>query len=234
MRHKLLIIDDEPEVRNAIHGVLSSRFDVLTASSGEEGIQIAKEKRPDVILLDLLMGGMDGIATSKALRETSATRDIPIIMMTATNDDDRRADALLAGVDDLVSKPFRPKEFLLRILGKLRAKAHDEGAAVCLQEVLTCGNLTLDPNRMEATIDGHHMELTVIDMKLLRFFIRNKGLILSREQIPDAVWHDRSVSDRVVDNRALSLRKKLADFDHEIVSVYGAGYGLKSRQAGNA
>lgn len=228
-RHKLLIIDDEPSVRKAIETVFSRRFEVITAAGGEEGVRKAREHLPDLILLDLVMSGMDGIATCRALRAYSSTWNIPVIVMTATNDDDHRAEALILGVADLVSKPFRPKEFMIRILNQL-GKDRKTEPEVRRGGIIHCGNLQLDPDSFEASIDGVRVAITPVDFKLLKFFVRHKGIILSREQILNAVWKERDVSDRVVDNHILSLRKRLTAFNHEIVAVYGAGYGLRPRK----
>lgn len=172
------------------------------------------------------MPGVDGITVCKQLKEDPWTAKIPVLIMTASDSDERRAEALLAGADDLASKPFRPKEFLLRIANKIQ-KAREHGEKAPVQEILKCGNLTLDLGRLEASIDGRSVQLSVIEIQLLRLLIRHKTQILRRDFLLDAVWHDKDVSDRVVDNHIVSLRKKLTDFDHEIVSVYGAGYGIK-------
>jgi len=226
--YKLLIIDDEPEVREAIRGVLYDRFDVFTASNGRDGLKIACENRPDVILLDIIMPEMDGIAVCRSLRANPATQDISIIMMTATQDDDRRARALLAGADDLASKPFRPREFLVRIDNQIR-RSREKTEIHSKKRIVSCGNLTLDFGKLQATVNNQLIDLTVLEFNLLRFFIKNKDQILKRDIILDAFWDEKEVSDRVVDNHILWLRKKLQGFDHELISVYGAGYGLRRR-----
>jgi two-component system alkaline phosphatase synthesis response regulator PhoP len=223
-KNKVLIIDDEKEVREAIRSVLTRHFDVLTASDGTSGIRSAREENPDLILLDLLMPGVDGIQVCRTLKSEPATKSIPIIMITATNDDDRRAEALLAGADELTSKPFRPREFLVRINSIINGS---HGSAIQNEPVLECGNVRLDPNKLEVTVNGTRTDMTVLEIKLLALLIRNRGNILKRQQILDAVWQEKEVLDRVVDNHILSLRRKLAGFDHDLVSVYGAGYGIK-------
>ena len=223
---KILIIDDEREVREAIRAVLMRDYVPLSASDGHSGIRIAKSERPDLILLDLLLPGMDGIEVCRILKGANETRDIPIIIITATSDDDRRAEALLAGADELTSKPFRPREFMVRI-NALISSSKSAAGSITMEPVLECGNMRLDPNRLEVTINGTLVEMTVLEIRLLALLIRNIGMILKRQQILDAVWQERDVLDRVVDNHILSLRRKLAGFDHELVSVYGAGYGIK-------
>ena len=230
-QYKLLIIDDDLGIREAIQAVLSSQFIIVTAPDAKTGIKRAIEETPDLILLDILMVGMNGIEACKAIRATPGISNIPIIMITATHDDERRAEALLAGADDLVSKPFRPKEFIARILAKLGNSPGQAGEAdyvLTPRGHISCGNLEIDLDKFEATVGGEPLVLTGIEVKLLKLFVKNKDRILAREQILDAIWKDKSVSDRAIDNHILSLRKKLTTFDHEIVSVYGAGYGLKS------
>jgi DNA-binding response OmpR family regulator len=223
---RLLIIDDEIEIREAISGVFGSHFEILTASSGIEGLMAAAALRPDLIILDLLMPGMDGTTVCRQLRANANTRQIPIIVMTAIEDDNQRAAALLAGADDLTSKPFRPKEFLIRIENQLRNSQKNQGE-ILESKVLFCGNLTLDLKKFEAKIDSRSVDLSVSEFSIIKLLVENKDRILNRSEIINTVWIKRNISNRVVDNQILCLRKKLLGFNCEIVSVYGMGYGLK-------
>lgn len=222
-RHTILIVDDEPDNRELIEHILSSKFNVLAAPDGEEGIRIARAQQPDLILLDITMPKMDGIAVCETLRGNEATRHIPIIMLTAATDLDRRVKSFSTGADDFISKPFKPQELLARIQSKIRRVEERTGK----QDVVACGNLTLDLRKIEASIEGTPLALSVLEFNLLKCFVTNKDRVMSRDRILEAVWRDSVVSDRTVDTHIVSLRKKLTGFDHEITTVYGAGYVLK-------
>lgn len=127
LEYRLLIVDDDAEVREAIAEALASRFQIITASDANDGFEKAQTSKPDAIVLDVMMPGRDGIALCKDLREDERTKTIPILMLTAVDDDDRRAQALIAGANDLVSKPVRPHELFVRLLKILLRTA--KGAA---------------------------------------------------------------------------------------------------------
>lgn len=222
-KRKVLIIDDEPDNRELIDHILSDKFRVLSAQDGEEGLRVARSELPDLILLDITMPKLDGIAVCEALRSNEATRHIPIIMLTASSDVDHRIKSYMTGADDFLSKPFRPQELVARVVSKIRRVEERVGK----EEVIDCGNLKLDLKKLEVTIDGKVIVLSVLEFNLLKCFVQNKDRVMSRERILEAVWRDSVVSDRTVDTHIVSLRKKLSGFDHSISTIYGAGYVLK-------
>lgn len=228
-KEKLLIVEDDPILRDAMCRVLSANFEVVSAGDGAEGLRLARKELPDLILLDILMPGMDGIEVCRRLKHEQTTCAIPIILITASDDDDCRLRGLQAGADDLVSKPFRLKEITFRIQSKIQLAREQRLPA----ELLPCGNLVLDCPNFKASIAGKSIDLTRMESALLRILIRHGGHIVGREVLLNAVWNGKDVSNRVVDNHVLTLRKKLVGFDHEIVSVYGGGYGIKSREEGS-
>lgn len=228
-KQNLLLIEDDPAFAHAVTAAFEPQFRVSVAGSAEEGIKLAEMEKPDLILLDIMLPVMDGIAACRELKSRADTADIPVIIVTSREDDERRSEALLAGADDLVSKPLRPKELLLRIQARLRARTAAAGSN-SRHGVLSCGNLKLDLDKLEVRIGGRSIRLTSTDMRLLRFFMLSKGNVMSRQSLLDAVWPDKSVNDRVVDNRILALRKKLRGFNHNFITVYGVGYCLREKR----
>lgn len=222
-RHTVLIVDDEADNRELIEHILSSKFNVIMAADGEEGVRIARASQPDLILLDITMPKMDGIAVCETLRNNEATRHIPIIMLTAATDLDAKVKSFMTGADDFLSKPFKPQELMARVVSKVRRIEERQGK----DESLACGNLVLNMRKLEASINGNPLTLSVLEFNLLKCFVQNKDRVMSRDRILEAVWRDSIVSDRTVDTHIVSLRKKLTGFDHEISTVYGAGYVLK-------
>jgi DNA-binding response OmpR family regulator len=176
------------------------------------------------------MPGMDGITVCEKLRSSEITRHIPIVILSGVADVDQRIKVFLTGADDFVTKPFRIKELAARVESKLRrVREVEEGM---LQpdrspEKITCGNLTLDSSKIEVSINGKVVPLSVLEFNLLRFIVVNADRVISRETILQNVWKDAVVTDRTVDTHIACIRKKLKDFDHVISTIYGAGYILK-------
>lgn len=226
-KRKVLIVDDEADNRDLVDQILSEKFEVVTAADGEEGLRMARAELPDLILLDITMPKLDGISVCETLRTNEATKHIPIIMLTASSDVDHRIQSFMTGADDFVPKPFRPKELVARVQSKIRRIEERSGK----DEMLTVGNLTLNMKKLEATVSGKALQLSVLEFNLLKCFVQNKDRVMSRERILESVWRDSVVSDRTVDTHIVSLRKKLEGFDHVIATVYGAGYILKKENA---
>jgi two-component system phosphate regulon response regulator PhoB len=221
-----LVIDDEENYRVLARDILARHFNVLTASDGEEGVRLARNTRPDLILLDILMPKLDGVAACEMLRSYEATRHIPVIMVSGTGSANQRLSAFSAGADDFISKPFSASELLVRVQSKIRRVS--EGGLE--KRTLRAGNLVLDCELCEACIAGKPVALTKTELKLLRAFLEHRNTLLTREWFLKAVWNDCVVSDRNVDTQIMSLRKKLKGFDRAIRTVYGSGYLLKDEE----
>ncbi len=191
---KVLIVDDEPGNRELVKDILSKKYEVIGAGDGEEGRRVAIAEIPDLILLDVTMPKMDGITLCKELRSHEATKHIPIIMLTAMNDDETRVDSFMKGADDYLPKPFKPTELLARVISKLRRVDEARGTT----RVIECGNLTIDEDKMLVKLAGKNVELSALEFDLVRYFVKNKEKVLSRERILEAVWRDNSVSDRTI------------------------------------
>jgi two-component system alkaline phosphatase synthesis response regulator PhoP len=226
-KNRLLIIDDEQESREAFQELLSRNFEVYLASDGAQGLEVAKQVHPDVMMVDIQMEGLDGISVCKLVRRTPELKCTPIIMVSAFSDENWRTESFLWGADDFIAKPFSSSELMARILAKLCwvRQPKDE----LLNCVHHCGNLHLDQRKLEATIDGKIIQLTPFEFNLLKFFVSNREQILSRERLLSEVWHDSVVTHRTVDTHVYTLRKKLQCFDYEFRTIHGAGYILKPR-----
>lgn len=222
-KRKILIVDDEADIRDMVEQLLAEQFTVLKAPDGEAGFKVARAELPDLIILDISMPKLDGFGLCEQLRTNASTRDIPIIMLTVSTDVDVRTKSFLTGADDFVPKPFQPKEFVARVQSKIRRLEERQGNA----ERIECGNLVLDMKRLDALLNGRSLGLSVLEFNLLKCFVENKERVMSRERILEAVWRDAIVTDRTVDTHIVSLRKRLEGFDYTIATVYGAGYVLK-------
>lgn len=221
---KILLIDDDLDHRVPLQGLLEMEgYEVLAASDGEEGFRMARSELPDLVLLDIRMPKVDGIEACRMLRSNEATRSIRIIMLTADDSPETRIRAFNLGADDYVARPFRFEELLARIRSKLRRVEELSQP----QRVLTCGNLYLDLDRMEAKVGQQPVTLSVLEFDLLSFLLKNRERVLSRQKILEAVWRDSVVTERTIDTHVALLRKKLTGFDHRITTIYGAGYSIK-------
>jgi DNA-binding response OmpR family regulator len=223
---KLLLIEDDLENQALLRDVLGDRYRVIFAKDGEEGFRMARAETPDLVLLDLMMPKLDGVETCGLLRSHEATRHIPIIVLTASSDFEMQLKALDLGADDLLQKPFRPRELLARISTKLRRIEENKRPVSHLK----CNDLEMDLDRFECRIRGDLIVLSVLEFNLLRYFVENFNRVLSREKILQAVWRDAVVTDRTVDTHMTSLRKKLQNSSLAFATLYGAGYILKARK----
>lgn len=222
-KHKVLIVEDNADTAEMLKDALSDQFEVIIALDGNAGHALAAKERPQLVLLDLGLPGMSGVEVCRALRSSDSTRHIPIIIVTGSIDNEQCEQAFLAGADDCIFKPYHTKELMARIASKIRRVEE----LMKQDDVLSCGNLTLNSSKLEATINGSPTKLSVLEFNLLKYLVKNKDRVLSREKILDAVWSGVEVSDRTIDTHIVSLRKRLTGCDHVITTVYGAGYVLK-------
>jgi DNA-binding response OmpR family regulator len=222
---KILLIEDDLDNQSLLKDILSDKYRVLTAKDGEEGFRSAIAESPDLILLDLMMPKLDGIETCGLLRSHDVTRHIPVIILTGTSDFEMQLKALDLGADDLLQKPFRPRELIARISTKLRRLEETQKPVSSIR----CGDLEMDLDRFECRINQNLIVLSVLEFNLLRFFVENFNRVLSREKILRAVWREAVVTDRTVDTHMTSLRKKVQNSSLAFATLYGAGYILKSR-----
>lgn len=219
----ILVIDDDHDAREAIDLALKEQFRILHAREGEEGYNVAKAERPQLVILDINMPGRDGIWACQQLRTDEQTRPIPVVILSARHTLEQKLEAYSVGADDYLEKPFTMSELKAKVAAKIRRL--EEGQPKELKK----GNLTLFVDRMEADVSGRRITLSVLEANLLAYFLRHADDVLPRKQILSHVWKNVNVSDRTVDAHIVGLRRKVAEFDYEITTVYGAGYALRPK-----
>jgi two-component system phosphate regulon response regulator PhoB len=221
----ILIIEDERDVVDllALHLRKSGKFAVSTANDGASGLDKARNERPAFIILDLMLPKMPGLEVCKVLKTDPATRHIPIMMLTAKAEEIDRIVGLEFGADDYVTKPFSPREVILRLKAILR-----RGEARQDDERLTAGAITIDPARHNVSVEGKRVNLTSIEFKLLCTLIQRRGRVQARDRLLNDVWGYESVIDtRTVDTHVRRLREKLGKAGTAVETVRGFGYRLR-------
>ena len=226
MTERIVVIDDEEDIRELIEYNLSKEgFDVRCAMSAEDGIALIRREPPDMIILDLMLPGRNGLDLCRELKSEAEYKDIPIIMVTARSEESDIVKGLELGADDYVSKPFSPKVLNARVKSVLRRGRKDARDA---SSTLTFEGLILNPERHEVTIDDGKIDLTNTEFKLLHFLLRHPGYVFTRDQIVEGVHgDDYPVTDRSVDVQVAGLRKKLLDYGAYVETVRGVGYRFK-------
>jgi DNA-binding response OmpR family regulator len=225
MRDRVLIVEDEKDVREMLRlNLKMGGFDVLEAQNGAEGLAIAKAELPSVVILDLMMPEMSGMEVCRALRRNPATSRIPILMLTAKSTEGDKVAGLEVGADDYVTKPFSPRELLLRVRAVARRQP-DQG--VSKPAPVKAGGIELDRSSMTATIGSKKLVLTSTEYRLLDLLVRRAGTILSREVLLSEVWgYQASLDTRTVDTHVRRLRDKLGKAGAVVQTVRGSGYRL--------
>jgi len=215
-------VDDEREIRELLRYNLEREgHHVLTAQTGEEGLARIFSAHPDLVLLDLLLPGLNGLEILREVRAEPSTRDLPILLLTARGAEMDKLLGFERGADDYITKPFSPREVIARVDAVLRRTRPPKDP-----EALTAGPLVLDHARREASVDGAEMTLTPREFELLYFFARNPGRVFSRDELLSKVWgYDFRGETRTVDVHVRRLRAKLGPAGaHLIATVTGAGY----------
>jgi DNA-binding response OmpR family regulator len=222
VRSKILVVDDEPEAVELLEfNLKQAGFEVVTASDGAEALKKARSSLPGLILLDLMLPEVDGLEVCKMLRRDPATAAIPIVMVTAKASEIDRILGLELGADDYVTKPFSPRELVLRIKNILQRGR----AAAGEQEVVKFGDLVIDNPRHLVTWKGKSIELTATEFKLLAILAQRRGRVQSRDQLLRDVWEYNSLVDtRTVDTHMRRLREKLGPASKFLDTVRGVGY----------
>jgi two-component system alkaline phosphatase synthesis response regulator PhoP/two-component system response regulator ResD len=225
MAATILVVDDEPNITQLLKLYLSrSGFQVETAANGEEALRKTRSLRPDLIVLDLKLPDIDGLEVCRRVRAES---DIPLIMLTARDEDIDKIVGLEMGADDYITKPFNPREVLARVRAVLR---RSEGR-MRADGPIRVGDLVVDTNRREAFIGDQPIQLRAKEFDLLATLARNAGIVLDRDRLLNQVWgYDFTGDTRTVDVHIAWLRQKLAGSRVEIQTVRGAGYKLVVRE----
>jgi two-component system alkaline phosphatase synthesis response regulator PhoP len=225
-KNSVLIVEDEEDIRILLHYNLSKEgFSVTAVESGELGLQHAIANHPDIIILDLMLPGMDGLTVCQRLKNSDETRDIPIIIASAKGEEADIITGLEMGADDYVAKPFSPKVLIARmraLLRRTRQQPAEQGAAVRVHE------LEIDPVRFKAWLAGQQLDLTSNEFHVLHYMARHVGWVFTRYQIVNAVrGEDYVVTERAIDVQIAGLRKKLGKHADYIETVRGIGYRFK-------
>jgi len=223
----ILIVEDEPDIREVIRFSLESAgFRTSEASHAEEALLRVASQTPDLILIDWMLPGRSGLELTKQLKRQTATRELPIIMLTARTEEGDIVSGLGSGADDYVTKPFSPRELVARIQAVLR-RAHPETAAE-----LSAQGLHLDPVSHRVSVNGEFLDVTPTEFRLLQFFMTHRERVYSRSQLLDQVWGTSAyVEERTVDVHIRRLRKLLESTGHDrlIQTVRGTGYRFSTK-----
>ena len=214
----ILIVEDEQKLAELLRDYLArSSFDTTVLDNGNDVVPYVRENKPDLVILDLMLPGRDGMEICKEIRTFS---NLPIIMVTARVEEIDRLLGLELGADDYVCKPFSPRELVARVKAVLRRTGGET--------TIKAKGLILDEARYQASLHGVDLDLTAVEFKLLKFLAANPGRIYSRDQLMERIYSDhRIVSDRTIDSHIKKLRKKISgqNPDEELIgSVYGVGY----------
>lgn len=222
---KILIVEDEPDVIDLLTLQLrkAGGFTVVTAADGAEGIKKARAEAPALIVLDLMLPRMPGLEVCKVLKTDSLTSHIPVIMLTAKAEEVDRIVGLEFGADDYVTKPFSPREMLLRIKAILR-----RGPGEMAEEKLTRGPITIDASRHRVLVGGKPIVLTAVEFKLLSMLMQRPGRVQARDRLLNEVWgYESAIDTRTVDTHVRRLREKLGKAAGVIETVRGFGYRMR-------
>ena len=215
---KLLLVDDEPNILQFLEmGLQDEGFEVLTAQDGMTAVTLAKQFQPHLIILDVMMPGMDGFEVCRMLKKTE---NVAIIMLTAKDEVDDRVKGLTLGADDYMMKPFSFEELLARIQARIRNQFPS------LMEEVVHGPFRIDDRRKEILYNQRVLELSTTEYELLKYFVLNQGIVLSKAKILDKVWgYDFGGDENIVEVYVRSLREKLNDKEHRLIrTLRGAGY----------
>jgi two-component system phosphate regulon response regulator PhoB len=224
----ILIIEDEKDILDLVeYHLKQAGLQVLTATDGGPGLELAVKKRPNLIILDLMLPGMDGKDVCRALKSNPITQTIPVLMLTAKAEELDRVIGFELGADDYVSKPFSPRELVLRIKAILRRKTLDtEGV-----KVIRIEDLLIDVDRHQVSIKGRPINLTSTEFKLLVELASKRGRVQTRQGLLDRVWgYNCEGYDRTVDTHIRRLREKLGDMAGYIETLRGFGYRFREKE----
>lgn len=227
---QVLVVDDEADIAELVsYNLKKEGYSVQSVGNGEEAIKLASSMRPDLMVLDLMLPGIDGLEVCKIIKSQSITAHMSVLMLTAKGSEADIVAGLELGADDYIVKPFSPRVLLARVKALLR---RSKSKPVGKDEIIRVKSLTIDPLRHEVKLESEKIDLTATEFKLLHFLACRPGIVYTRYQIVDAVHgDDYPVTERSVDVQVVGLRKKLGDFGHSIETVRGVGYRFRDEHA---
>lgn len=225
----VLVVDDEEAIAEAVRARLESEgFRVLVAFDGPQAIELHREQHPDMVVLDLMLPGMDGLDVCKEIQRTSWT---PVLMLTAKTEEADKVAGFAVGADDYLTKPFSLRELAARVKAILRRMERMKASGS--DEPIFRDGLEVDASRRRVAVDGIEIQLTPLEFEILATLARDPGVVFSREQLMDRVWGYRDYAGgRVVDSHVARIRRKLGEDGNEprfIRTVHGVGYAFQER-----
>lgn len=232
MTHRILVVDDEPDITALVaYHLAKAGYRVSTAANGPDALKAAREERPDVVILDVMLPGVSGYDVLAELRRREETRDVGVILLTARREEPDRIRGLSLGADDYLTKPFSPAELGLRVNALLRRLA---APAVSSGSNLAAGPISVDRSAHRVSVDGKEIELTATEYKLLLTLVERRGRVQTRPQLLETVWEAQpDIQTRTVDMHVQRLRSKLGDAGDLIETVRGFGYRFRGAERGS-
>jgi two-component system phosphate regulon response regulator PhoB len=231
MTHRILVVDDEPDITALVaYHLAKAGYRVSTASTGADAVHAAREERPDVVVLDLMLPTMSGYEVLQELRQMDETRDVGVILLTSRREEGDRIKGLSLGADDYLTKPFSPTELALRVGALLRRLA---APAVSAGSMLTADAIAIDRSAHRVSVNGQDLDLTATEYRLLLTLMERRGRVQSRPQLLESVWEaNPEIQTRTVDMHVQRLRSKLGAYGDLIETVRGFGYRFRSAERG--
>ena len=226
MTHRILVVDDEPDITALVaYHLARAGYRVSTASNGQDALKAAREERPEVVVLDLMLPGVSGYEVLRELRKRKETSDIGVILLTARREEADRIKGLSLGADDYLTKPFSPQELTLRVASVLRRIA---APAVVAGSHVVEGPLSIDRSAHRVTLEGEELQLTPTEYKLLVTLVERRGRVQTRAQLLESVWDAQpGIQTRTVDMHVQRLRAKLGTAGDLVETVRSFGYRFK-------
>ena len=230
-RETILVVEDDENIQQLVgYNLAKAGFHVVYADNGEQALSVIKREKPELIVLDLMLPGLNGFEICKLVRKDPKTKNLPIVMLTAKSEENDMAAGLDLGADDYITKPFSPKILISRIKAALRRKEglSEEGGESKKTGPLIIHGITIDPNRYEVLVGEEAIPLTVTEFSILELLARRPGWVFNRQQIIDGVrGYDYVITPRAVDVQVFGLRKKLGEAGRHIETVRGIGYRMQ-------
>lgn len=229
--HRVLVVDDEADITALVaYHLARAGYRVSTAASGPEALRAAREERPDIVILDLMLPGVSGYEVLQGLRAQEETRNVGVILLTARREEPDRVKGFSLGADDYLTKPFSPQELTLRVAALLRRLA---APAVAAGSSILAGGLEIDRSAHRVTVDDVEIQLTATEYKLLDTLVERRGRVQSRERLLQDVWmHQPDMQTRTVDMHIQRLRSKLKGHGDMIETIRGFGYRFRAADRG--
>ena len=227
MSHRILVVDDEPDITALVaYHLAKAGYRVSTAANGPDALKAAREERPDIVILDVMLPGISGYDVLDELRRREETKEVGVILLTARREEPDRIRGLTLGADDYLTKPFSPHELALRVSALLRRLG---APAVAGGSTVTAGPISIDRSAHKVSIRGEELVLTATEYKLLITLVERRGRVQTRPQLLETVWEAQpDIQTRTVDMHVQRLRSKLGDAGDLIETVRGFGYRFKS------